>query len=173
MATTWLGLGGNVGDRERSLAAALDGLRCLLHVDAVSPVYESPPFGFSDQPAFLNLVVRAETALAPRQLLVEVKALEERLGRVPTFRMGPRIIDVDILLYDDVLLDEPGLVLPHPGIPDRAFVLVPLLDIDATVRDPATGQPYAAMLDRLDGTTLKRLGNADDVLNFTEPGHGA
>jgi 2-amino-4-hydroxy-6-hydroxymethyldihydropteridine diphosphokinase len=168
MHTVWLGLGSNIGHRERQLAAAVAGLQRLLQEPALSAVYESPPVGHVDQPDFLNMVVRGRTALPPAELLSAVKELERRLGRVPTFHMGPRSIDIDILLCDDVVLDAPGLRLPHPGLTRRAFVLVPLLELDPALRDPGDGTLLRDCLAQTDHAALRRVGAAADILPPTE-----
>src|SRR5690606_25329428 len=100
-----LGLGTNIGDRTANLGAAVQGIGALGRIDALSRVYDSEPFGDTDQPRFLNMALRLRTSLAPSDLLHELKQLEQRMGRTPTHRMGPRIIDIDILFYDDIRLD--------------------------------------------------------------------
>ncbi|HSJ23280.1 MAG TPA: 2-amino-4-hydroxy-6-hydroxymethyldihydropteridine diphosphokinase [Longimicrobiales bacterium] len=162
--TVWLGLGSNVGVREDQLAAAVRALRTVLHVDALSPVYETTPVGYADQPDFLNMVVRGTSVLEPAGLLGAVKDLERELGREATFRMGPRTIDIDILLYDDVVLDVPGLRVPHPGLTSRAFVLAPLLELDPGLGDPVSGRPLAEFLQRTGTAGLIRVGDAGQVL---------
>lgn len=127
----YLGLGSNVGDRERNLAEALRRLNASVHtaVTDVAPVYETDPVGLTDQPRFLNTVCRIETALAADELLSVCLAIERELGRVRTVRWGPRTIDIDLLLYGNQEKDEPQLTIPHPRLTERAFVLIPLLDI--------------------------------------------
>ncbi|MGH7443934.1 MAG: 2-amino-4-hydroxy-6-hydroxymethyldihydropteridine diphosphokinase, partial [Longimicrobiales bacterium] len=144
--TVYLGLGGNVGDRRVRLAAALHAIARIVAIDAVSPVYASAPIGFADQPDFWNLVVRVHTTVAPERLLAAVKDIEPALGRTSTFRNGPREIDIDILLYDDVVRAT-SPVIPHPRMHERAFVLRPLADLDPTLRDPRDGERWTAYLD--------------------------
>jgi 2-amino-4-hydroxy-6-hydroxymethyldihydropteridine diphosphokinase len=132
-----LGLGGNIGDSRRLIATAIDYLAAVpeITVEAVSPLYLTPPWGKIDQPAFLNAAIRIGTTLTPRKLLDAILDIERQLGRVRMERWGPRRIDIDILLFGDVAVDEPGLHLPHPHLTERAFALVPLNDVmpDAVV----------------------------------------
>ncbi|HEY4398484.1 MAG TPA: 2-amino-4-hydroxy-6-hydroxymethyldihydropteridine diphosphokinase [Acidimicrobiia bacterium] len=127
-----LGLGSNVGDRESALQAAVDGLAAAdgVTVVAVSPVYATEPVGGPEQPEYLNAVVAVETDRTPRELLEIAKRLEDEAGRVPGERWGPRPLDVDVLLVGDDEVDEPDLVVPHPRLYERAFVMVPLADLD-------------------------------------------
>ena len=123
----FLGLGSNLGDRERTLREALASLPGVV---AVSPVYETDPMGGPQgQPPYLNLVVELDTDLGPRQLLGVCHRLESAAGRVRQTRWGPRTLDVDILLMGDLEVDQPDLTVPHPRMYERAFVLAPLADI--------------------------------------------
>ncbi|SEP63127.1 2-amino-4-hydroxy-6-hydroxymethyldihydropteridinediphosphokinase [Faunimonas pinastri] len=126
-----LGLGGNLGDRRGNIAAAIDALAAEpgITVAAVSALYETPPWGKTDQPAFLNAAVLVETDLAPRALLEAVLGVEQALGRLRLERWGPRLIDIDILLYGDRVIEEAGLTVPHPFLHQRAFALAPLVDV--------------------------------------------
>lgn len=110
------------------------------------------------------MAVRVHTTLGARELLTAVKQIERDLGRTPTFPMGPRILDIDVLLHGDTHIDEPGLTVPHPRMHERAFVLRPLLDIDAALELPHAGASAAALLARCDTGTLQRLGTAMQVL---------
>jgi len=133
----FLSLGSNLGDRLATLAQArvlLDGPG--LRIVVTSSVYETLPWGVTDQPSYLNQVLEGQTTLSPRQLLHRCQAVETRLGRVRSTRWGPRIIDVDILLYGALEINEPDLTIPHPQLAHRAFVLVPLAELDAAVRVP-------------------------------------
>jgi len=135
----FLSLGSNVGDRQALLAAARDALAALpgTAVVASSGIYETAPHGSVHQPDFLNQVVCVETALEPHDLLTQCQRIESEHGRTRGLRFGPRTLDIDILLFQDVELEEPELMLPHPRMLSRAFVLVPL----AEVWDFARGMP--------------------------------
>jgi len=125
----YLALGTNLGDRSANLRAAIKALPPEIKVIVESKVYETPPWGVEDQPAFLNMAVKCQTSLEPESLLKRLKQLEVQLGREKTFRWGPRLIDIDILFYDDLILESESLTIPHPRLHERAFVLVPLADI--------------------------------------------
>jgi 2-amino-4-hydroxy-6-hydroxymethyldihydropteridine diphosphokinase len=128
----YLGLGSNLGDRLTNLQGAVDLLASEdgVRVDASSRVWETAPVGGPDQPDYLNAVVRIETDHAPEGLLAACRRVESALGRERTERWGPRTIDVDVLLYDERAVDEPDLVVPHPRLAERAFVVLPLLELE-------------------------------------------
>jgi 2-amino-4-hydroxy-6-hydroxymethyldihydropteridine diphosphokinase len=130
----YLGLGSNLGDRLAHLQGAVDGLGATpgVTVVEVSPVYETAPVGGPPQDDYLNAVVAVETDLRPRELLGVAQGLEARAGRVRAERWGPRTLDVDVLLVGDAVVDDEDLVVPHPRMRERAFVLVPLADLDPT-----------------------------------------
>jgi 2-amino-4-hydroxy-6-hydroxymethyldihydropteridine diphosphokinase len=135
----YLAAGTNLGDRLANLKAAEAALPPHVKVLQVSPIYQTPPWGYTDQPDFLNLVFKAETSLSPQELLKFLKMLETELGRKPGIRFGPRLIDLDILFYDDLVLDVEGLSIPHPRLVERAFVLVPLVAIAPELVHPILG----------------------------------
>jgi 2-amino-4-hydroxy-6-hydroxymethyldihydropteridine diphosphokinase len=140
------------------LQAAIAGLPPVVMVQASSPVYETQPWGVTDQPAFLNTVLSGKTHLAPLALLAHLKELETRLGRLPSIRYGPRRIDIDILFFDDILLDTPELSIPHPNLHQRAFVLVPLADLAPELIHPRLGKTVRQMLALVDTSGVKKYG---------------
>jgi 2-amino-4-hydroxy-6-hydroxymethyldihydropteridine diphosphokinase len=131
MSRAAIGLGANLGDPVATVRAARAALSGLGRVVASSSLYRTPAWGVTEQPAFVNAAVVLETDLAPHALLAGLKDLEASLGRTTTYRWGPRAIDLDILAYDDLRLDEPDLTIPHARLRERAFALVPLAEIDA------------------------------------------
>lgn len=155
----YLALGGNVGDSRTTLDRAVLALSDAsgIRLVARSSDYKTPPWGVTDQPPFINLCLVIDTTLSPRVLLTRIHEIERSLGRDRAHeeRWGPRTVDIDILAYDDLTLDEPGLILPHPRLFERAFVLMPLTEVagDATI----AGQTPRAALARLDTAGIERL----------------
>jgi len=148
----YLGLGSNMGNRQDNLGKALDFLSQRLRIGKVSSVYDTEPVGNPNQPRFLNLVCQAYTTLAPTGLLTLAKGIESKLGRVLSQSNAPRPIDIDILLYGDQVIETPELVIPHPRLAERAFVLVPLAEIDPDLRHPVIGKTVSELLQRLPQT---------------------
>ena len=160
MAIVYLGLGSNLGDRQQHLARACG----LLHqhpaatVQAVSSLYETAPVGVTAQGAFLNAVARVHTTLPPESLLAVTQAVESRLGREPAIRWGPRVIDLDLLLYDARQVHKPFLEIPHKAMHERLFVLVPLSELEPNLRLPS-GAPIRQFIVALpDQGEVTRLG---------------
>jgi 2-amino-4-hydroxy-6-hydroxymethyldihydropteridine diphosphokinase len=156
MSQVYLSLGTNLGDRRLSLQRAVKGLERELWVTEVSPVYETEPWGVKNQPDFLNICVAADTTKSPSTLLAFTKELEAALGRLPSIRWGPRIIDIDILYYDQLILSNGRLRIPHPRLAERAFVLVPLGDIAPDLVDPKSGLSVKQMLLAVDKSGVRR-----------------
>jgi len=146
MARVFLALGTNLGDLPVNLAKAITMVAEFSTVVQRSPIYETAPMYLTDQPRFLNMAVEIETDLDPGDLLKRLKQVETDLGREPGVRYGPRVIDLDILLYDDQVLNAPNLKIPHPGIPERAYVLRPLCDIAPQVVHPVSGRTMETLL---------------------------
>jgi 2-amino-4-hydroxy-6-hydroxymethyldihydropteridine diphosphokinase len=147
----FIGLGSNLGDREAMIRMALDDLARLPETSLVraSSLYDTEPVGDVDQPNFLNAVAQIDTELTARQLLWNLQLIERRLGRVRTQKWGPRTIDLDLLLYGALVVDEPDLKVPHPELLRRSFVLVPLVELDPLLVHPLTHETLLTELSRL------------------------
>jgi 2-amino-4-hydroxy-6-hydroxymethyldihydropteridine diphosphokinase len=153
----YLALGSNLGVPSANLKNAINNLTPQMNVRAKSSVYETAPWGYTDQPAFLNQVVKAETYLEPEALLQHLKRLESVMGRVPSFQNGPRLIDIDILFYDDLVLDSPIVQIPHPRLHERAFVLMPLHDLSPDLVHPVLQKSVSELLLTSDITKVNRV----------------
>jgi 2-amino-4-hydroxy-6-hydroxymethyldihydropteridine diphosphokinase len=153
MAEVYVGLGSNVGDTASHLREAVTRIAHWLTIERVSSVYRTEPVGLRDQPFFLNAVLRASSLLPPRDVLTRLRGIEEHMGRQRDVPLGPRTIDLDLLLYDDVVVDEPPeLVIPHPRLVSRRFMLVPLAEIAGRLRLMPAGRTVAELLDELPAT---------------------
>ncbi len=159
MSRAYIGLGSNLGDRAALLASALVRLRSLGTVIAASALYETAPWGKVDQPHFLNAACVLETGLEPRALLAELGRIERELGRdrAREERWGPRAIDLDLLLYDERVVREGGLALPHPGLHERPFALVPLAEIAPEARHPLLQRQVGELAREVGGAGVRRL----------------
>ena len=149
-ARIFLSLGTNLGNREMNLEAVIKRLPPAVTILECSPIYQTEPWGYLDQPDFLNQVLKAETTLPPQELLEYIKNIEHKIGRRPSFRFGPRKVDIDILFYSDRIIQKEDLVIPHPSLKDRAFVLVPLADIEPELVYPGSDQTIADLLRDID-----------------------
>lgn len=165
-AQVCIALGTNLGDRPANLAQAVERLESSVSVTSRSYLYETEPWGFTDQPRFLNAVVRGESALLPLELLRALKSIETEMGRKPTFRNGPRLIDMDLLDYGGWAFQSRDLVLPHPRLHERLFVLQPLSDVSAGWVHPGNGLTALQMRDAVLHDT------ADSVRRWVEPTPG-
>jgi 2-amino-4-hydroxy-6-hydroxymethyldihydropteridine diphosphokinase len=137
---SYLSIGSNLGDRAKNLGTAIAFLAPQVQILMQSSIYQTEPWGYFDQPSFLNQVIKTETALEPFDFFNYLQGIESQMGRQETFRFGPRLIDLDILFYDDLILDSPNLTIPHPRIQERAFVLIPLAEIAPGLNHPVLGK---------------------------------
>lgn len=156
MIDAYLGLGSNMGDREAQLKEAIALLNAheKINVVAISPIYETKPVGYTEQPDFLNLCLHIQTQLSAHDLLNVALETEAELHRVRQVRWGPRTMDIDILLYGDEIIEEDDLTVPHPRMTERAFVMVPLNDIASNVIEPHSGQKIQHLVPN-DDTVVK------------------
>ena len=151
MARVFLGLGSNLGDRVETIRKAMEMISKIPGVSASSSssLYETEPVGISDQPMFVNAVLEIETDLSPEELFSKLKDIESELGRTETIRWGPRIIDIDILLFGDRVIEERDLTIPHPEMTKRGFVLVPLCEIAPEIKHPKLKKTIREIADGL------------------------
>src|SRR5579863_7954225 len=160
--TVYLSLGSNLGDRRANLARAIDlldesGVRTL----RVSSIFETEPMYLAAQPQFFNQIVEAETTLLPRQLHSTTRRIEKAVGRKPSAPNGPRVIDIDIVLFGKSLVDLPGLAIPHPRMAERRFVLEPLAELVPDLRHPVTRRTVREMLAAVKDQSVRRAGPSD------------
>ena len=147
MTKVAIAMGSNLGDRERHLREAARRMAVFVHDLRLSSFYDTAPVGVGPQPRFLNAAAVGDTVLSARALLQALLAVEKEMGRERPYAGAPRTVDLDLLLYDDATLDEPGLTVPHPRFRERRFVLEPLAEVAADWTDPVTGSTVAALLD--------------------------
>ena len=164
----YLGLGSNLGDREANLRRALELLSEDITLEKVSSIYDTAPWGYEDQPRFLNCVCVGWTSLSPRELLAVVKGVEKVVGREPSFPNGPRTIDVDILFYERRRVIEAGLEIPHPRLAERAFVLFPLAEIASEYIHPVLGLTVKELLQSM-GAGEGSTGNPTGGVRWWSP----
>ncbi len=160
----YLALGANLGDRQSNLRQAIQSISKFASIVKISSIYETTPVGYLDQPDFLNMAIQVFTPLEPISLIRSLKRIEKELGREPSFRNAPRQIDIDILFYDDLVLDSEKLSIPHPRMSERAFVLAPLAEIAPQAVHPVLGQTVAELLATLDQSGVKKLPPSNAVL---------
>jgi 2-amino-4-hydroxy-6-hydroxymethyldihydropteridine diphosphokinase len=159
MTPVYLSLGSNLGIRDANLKRAVELLHSAeLRVVRISPVYETAPLEMANQPWFLNIVVAAETTLSPRELLSRAQEVEKAVGRKPAAPKGPRRIDIDILLYGTLSVDEEDLKIPHPAMAARRFVLEPLLDVAPDLCHPVDRKPFRELLPATLGQQARKTG---------------
>ncbi|MSV34828.1 MAG: 2-amino-4-hydroxy-6-hydroxymethyldihydropteridine diphosphokinase [Bryobacterales bacterium] len=158
MKTVYIALGSNLGDRVANLLQARERMQSSnLRLTRASSVYETEPRGLLDQPWFLNQVIEAETTLFPRQLLARLLKIEQEMGRQRLLPNGPRVIDLDILLFGNMVMHLPGLEVPHPRMAERRFVLEPLAELAPAIRHPRTGRSVREMLTEVTDQPVRRL----------------
>ena len=155
--TVFLALGANLGDRRANLAQAVRSIRAAATLVQAASLYETKPVGYLDQPDFLNSACQVSTSLPPLGLLHFLKQIEQQIGRQSSFRNAPRPIDIDILLYGSLVLESDQLVIPHPRMSDRAFVLAPLAEIAPQLVHPVLHLTIAELLQRADTSGILRL----------------
>ncbi len=162
MSRAYVGLGSNVGDPVAHIRKAVELLRSSKGIDRLrlSSLYLSAPIGYADQPWFVNAVAALHTPLQPRALLEALQAIERRMGRHTPFRWGPRNIDCDILLFEDCVIEEPGLIIPHPRLAERRFALEPLVELIPGGIHPGLNKPL--------GDLLGALGDTQEVFRLQE-----
>lgn len=146
----FLSLGSNLGDRQKNLIAVENLLPPQVIVKERSPIYETEPWGYQEQPRFLNQVLSVTTSLSPWDLLTYLNDIEKSIGRKPSFRYGPREVDIDVLLYGDQEIVQENLIIPHERLTERAFVLAPLADLAPELILPGSKSTIAGILDTID-----------------------
>ncbi len=159
MPNAYIALGSNLGDRAQHLINAHNALALITqtHIIKTSPLYQTPPLGPQDQPDFYNAVVHLQTSLTPHNLLTNLQQIESNLHRTRTRYQGPRTIDLDLLLYNDQIINTPHLTIPHPQMHNRIFVLKPLADIAPTLTHPSLNKTISKLLNKLPPAQIKTI----------------
>ena len=152
-----LALGSNLGDRCANLHHALKELSAQVTTFKTSGIYETPPWGFTEQPVFFNQVISGKTTLDPHELLTFIKSIEQEMGRIKNFVNGPRLIDIDILLFGKQTINTADLVIPHPRMLDRGFVLLPLAEIEPDLIIPGTIKTVSDYLEKVDVSGIIKI----------------
>ena len=164
-SSVFIGLGSNLKDRMANIAWALNMLGETedIKITSLSSLYETEPQDFPGQPNFINCVARISTDLNPELLLANIKSIEKIMGRLPDSHLKPRPIDIDILLYDNTILNSPDLIIPHPRLTDRRFVLEPLLEIAQDITDPVTLSPLKYSLNKVLSQKVSKVPDSKEV----------
>jgi len=167
LAIVYLGVGSNIGDKFKNIELMLRELKQTsdITIKAVSSLYESEPIGVSDQPDFVNCVIKIETKTEPHDLLTALKSIETTLGREPDSHLKPRKMDIDILLYDDLNIESLELVIPHSRLNSRRFVLEPLLEITPGLKDPVSLKPLMGFLVKVKSQKIVKVMDSNEVWN--------
>ncbi|WP_338752576.1 2-amino-4-hydroxy-6-hydroxymethyldihydropteridine diphosphokinase [Bacillus sp. FJAT-52991] len=167
----YLSLGTNLGDRIENLQAALTSLRNEEHItiERLSSIYETDPVGYTEQASFLNMAIKIRTSLSAEELLEKCLSIESQLGRIREIKWGPRTIDLDILLYNQDNIESEKLIVPHPRMHERAFVLIPLLEIDSTICFPGTRMTLEELSDSIQGKEGVQLWRQINGVDVSEP----
>lgn len=161
----YLSLGSNLGDRLANLNNAKSLLSSKIIIHQTSSVYHTPPWGYNNQNAFLNIVLRASTSLPPFELLKFIKSSEVQLGRIPSFKYGPRRIDIDIIKYDTLVINSDHLVIPHPQYHNRAFVLIPLLELDKNHNHPILKSSITELIQHTDTSDITSFKPDEQIIS--------